>query len=126
MAHGQFPNLNAQEADFVVQQINERLDPELVKMVTALGLNAGHMIRFLYIASLCRNCREECGLSLKEASQQAKIPQYRLKAIEGGAIRQILPESLDAYIQFLGLTDQFARWRCSNEDVYAEIGSDSR
>lgn len=126
MAHGQFPNLNAQQADFVVQQINERLAPELAQMIAASGLNPGHMIRFLYIASLCRNRREECGLSLKEASQQAKIPQYRLKAIEGGAIRQILPESLHAYIQFLDLSDPFMQWRDGNEDIYDEIGADSK
>ena len=39
---------------------------------------------------------------------------------------QIALASLHAYIQFLGLAGQFARWRRGNTDVYDEIAGGSR
>lgn len=126
MANRQFPSLNSQQADVVIEKTNEQLGPQLAGMIAASGLNSNHMIRFLYIASLCRNRREEMGLSLKEVSQRLKIPQYRLRAAEDSAIRQITRASLNAYVQFLGLVDQFAHWRHENGDVYDEIGADSK
>lgn len=126
MAYRQFPHLNSQQAEFVVKRINEVLGPEVAAMISASGLNPNHMIRFLALASLCRNRRQEMGLSLKEASQRLKIPQYRLRAVEEGMLMQITPASLNVYIQFLGLADQFAHWRHGNEDVYDEIGGGSK
>ena len=121
MAYRQFPHLNRQQAEFVVKRINEVLGPDIAAMISASGLNPNHMIRFLALASLCRNRRQEMGLSLKEASPRSKIPQYRLRAIEDGLLQEITRVPLDTYIQFLGLADPFARWRHANGDVYEEI-----
>jgi len=118
MADKQFPNLTRRQAGLLVKRVNKALGLEVVAMLSASGLNPNHLIRFLSIASLCRCRRQEMGLSLKEASQQLKIPQYRLRAIEAGMLSQIALASLHAYVQFLGLADQFARWRRSNTDVY--------
>jgi hypothetical protein len=126
MAYRQFPHLDRQQAEFVVQRINEALGPEIAAMLSASGLNPNHLVRFLAIASRCRRRRQEMGLSLKEASQQLRIPQYRLRAIEAGMLPQIALASLHAYIQFLGLAGQFARWRRGNTDVYDEIAGGSR
>jgi hypothetical protein len=126
MAGRQFPNLDNQQAELVVQRINEALGPEVTAMLSASGLNPNHLVRFLAIASRCRRRRQEMGLSLKEASQQLKIPQYRLRAIESGMLPQIALASLHAYIQFLGLAGQFARWRRANTEVYDEIAGGSR
>jgi len=120
-ADKQFPNLNGRQAEFVVKRINEVLGPEVAAMISASGLNPNHRIRFLALASLCRNRRQEMGLSLKEASPRSKIPQYRLRAIEDGLLQEITRVPLDTYIQFLGLADPFARWRHANGDVYEEI-----
>ena len=126
MADRQFPNLSRRQAELLVQRVNEALGPEVAAMLSESGLNPNHLIRFLSIASLCRGRRQEMGLSLKEASQQLKIPQYRLRAIEASMLPQIALASLHAYIQFLGLGDQFARWRRGNTDVYDEIVGGSR
>jgi ribosome-binding protein aMBF1 (putative translation factor) len=122
MTERQFPSLSSQQAAFVVQKVTEALGPEVAAMVSRSGLNPNHMIRFLSIASLCRNRRQQRGLSLKDVSQELKIPQYRLRAIEGGMLRQVVLEALTAYTQYLGLADQLARWREENRDVYDEIG----
>jgi len=50
-----------------------------------------------------------------------KIPQYRLKDIESGSIKTILPDFLDRYVEFLGLTDAFSDWLKDNEDIYKSI-----
>ena len=126
MADRQFPNLSRRQAEFVVKRVNEALGSEVAAMLSKSGLNPNHLIRFLSIASLCRCRRQEMGLCLKEASQQLKIPQYRLRAIEAGMLPQIALASLHTYIQFLGLADQFARWRRSNTAVYDEIAGGPR
>ena len=76
-ADKQFPNLNGRPAEFVVQRINEVLGPEVAAMLSASGLNPNHRIRFLALASLCRNRRQEMGLSLKEASPRSKTACFR-------------------------------------------------
>jgi len=126
MADKQFPNLTRRQAGLLVKRVNKALGPDVAAMLSASGLNPNHLIRFLSIASRCRCRRQEMGLSLKEASQQLRIPQYRLRAIEAGMLPQIALASLHAYIQFLGLGNQFARWRRGNTDVYEEIAGGSR
>lgn len=125
MADIPFPLLNSQQAESIVERMNEVLGPEVAAMISASGLNPNHMVRFLSLASLCRRRRQEIGLSLKDVSQRLKIPQYRLKAVESGMIPQLTRGSLDAYIQILGLADQFAQWRDGNEDVWDEIAKDA-
>ena len=126
MADKEFPNLTRRQAGLLVKRVNKALGLEVVAMLSASGLNPNHLVRFLAIASRCRRRRQEMGLSLKEASQQLKIPQYRLRAIESGMLPQIALASLNAYIQFLGLAGQFTRWRRANKDVYDEIAGGSR
>jgi hypothetical protein len=126
MADKQFPNLTRRQAGLLVKRVNKALGLEVAAMLSASGLNPNHLIRFLPIASRCRRRRQEMGLSLKGVSQQLKIPQYRLRAIESGMLPQIALASLHAYIQFLGLAGQFARWRQGNTDVYDEIAGGSR
>ncbi len=126
MADKQFPNLTRRQAGLLVKRVNKALGLEVVAMLSESGLNPNHLVRFLSMASLCRCRRQEMGLSLKEASQQLKIPQYRLRAIEAGMLPQIAMASLHSYVQFLGLADQFAHWQRDNTDVYDEIAGGSR
>lgn len=122
----QFPKLNKRQAGIVVKKMKEILGPEIVEMINASGLNPSRMIRFQYIASLCKNTREERGLSLKEASKQLKIPAYRLNAIEGSNIHQVVPDFFDKYIEFLGLSDEFEKWQQDNQDICNDIGKNSK
>ena len=97
------------------------LGPEIADMIDKSGINPEHMVRFQYISSLCRNTRAKKNISLKHASEKLKIPQYRLREIESGDTKAILPDLLDRYLDFLGLTDAFCDWLKDNEDIYKSI-----
>jgi len=121
MTGKQFPKLNSENAKLVIKKIREVLGPEITDMLDKSGINPNHLIRFQYISSLCTNAREQKNISLKQASEKLKIPQYRLREIESGSTKAILPDILDKYLDFLGLTDAFCDWLKDNEDIYKSI-----
>ena len=122
----QFPKLNNEQAKLVNKMLRKALGPEITDMLDKSGINSDHLIRFQYISSLCKNTREQKNISLKQASEQLKIPQYRLREIESGSIKAILSDLLDRYIDFLGLSDAFHDWLKDNEDIYKSIQGNRR
>ena len=116
-----FPKLNREQAKLVINKMSDVLGPEIAGMLDKSGINADHTVRFRYVSSLCRNARERKNISLKQASEKLKIPQYRLKEIEGGNTKSILPDFLDRYVDFLGLMDAFSDWQKDNSDIYESI-----
>ena len=116
-----FPRFNKKQAVLIVKRLKEILGPEVTAIMDKSGINPDHMVRFQYISSLCINARKQKQMSLKQVSEKLKIPQYRLKDIESMNIKTIVPDLLEKYIEFLGLTDAFYDWRKDNEDVYKSI-----
>lgn len=122
MNSNKFPNINSEQADNLVELVKEMFGTELSNMMGSSGININHLIRFLYISTLCREKRQEKGLSFKDVSAQLKVPQYRLKEIEENSIRNILPDVFDKYIDYLGLQNEFYEWLKENKDAYEELG----
>jgi hypothetical protein len=115
------PRFNKVQANLIVKRLREVLGPEVTAIMDKSGINPDHMVRFQYISSLCINARKQKQISLKQISEKLKIPQYRLKDIESINIKTIIPNLLEKYIEFLGLTDAFCDWRKDNEDIYKSI-----
>ena len=116
-----FPRFNKTQADMIVKRLREVLGPEVTAIMDKSGINPDHIVRFQYISSLCINARKQKQMSLKQVSEKLKIPQYRLKDIESMNIKTIVPDLLEKYIEFLGLTDAFYDWQKDNEDIYKSI-----
>ena len=116
-----FPKLSNQQTELLVKRVQEVLGPEVADIMDQSGINPNHLVRFQYISSLCKNTRQQKQISLKQASQKLKIPQYRLREIEGGNIKAISLDFLNRYIDFLGLTNAFRDWLKDNEDIYKSI-----
>ena len=116
-----FPRFNKKQAGLIVKRLKEVLGPEVTAIMDKSGINPDHMVRFQYISSLCINARKQKQMSLKQVSEKLKIPQYRLKDIESMNIKTIVPDLLEKYIEFLGLTDAFYDWRKDNEDIYKSL-----
>ena len=121
MTGKKFPKLNSEQAKLVIKKLRDVLGPEITDMLDKLGINSDHLIRVQYISSLCTNAREQKNISLKQASEKLKIPQYRLREIENGSTKAILPDLIDRYLDFLGLTDAFFDWLKDNEDIHKSI-----
>jgi len=117
-----FPKFSSEEADFLVGKMREMLGPDITRILDQSDLNPNHMIRFRYIADMCRKTREQKGLSFKKISASLKIPQYRLKQIEEGVPDKINSDILQKYIEFLGVKNDFEEWLKDNRDVYDGLG----
>jgi len=116
-----FPRFNKAQANVIAKRLREILGPEVASIMDKSAINPDHMVRFQHIASLCMNTRKQKQISLKQISEKLKIPQYRLNDIESINIKNIVPDLLEKYIEFLGLTDAFCDWRKDNEDIYKSI-----
>jgi hypothetical protein len=77
--------------------------------------------RFLPLARRCTEAREARGLSLKDVSQKLGVPQYRLRAVESAASRELLPDILERYVDLLGLRSWFAKWCRANRALVATL-----
>jgi len=80
------------------------------------------MIRFMQVSGQFKKKREAGGLTLKDASKQLKVPQYRLAAAEGEARSSFQPDVFWKYCEFLGLGDFVARWIDANRETAKRMG----
>ena len=115
------PILSKEQAGLVMEKMKAMLGPDITNILSKSSLNANHLVRFMYTGRLCKNCREEKGLSINEVAQELHVPQYRIRAIEEICWGEIKSEVLDRYIEFLGLGKTFNEWLINNRDVYREM-----
>ncbi len=50
-----------------------------------------------------------------------KVPQYRLRDIEQGRPKHLVPSILVKYVDFLGLKVWFGRWKKANPGIVARL-----
>jgi len=78
--------------------------------------------RFDALAKLCSARREAKGLSVPQVSALLKVPQYRLKAVDRGRLREVDPTVLRKYVEYLGLESWFRRWARQNRELVIRLG----
>jgi hypothetical protein len=115
--------LTDKEAGLVVNQLKAAMGPGFSSLVEQCGGDNWQkdLVRFMPVSRSCKEAREKKGLSIKEAALALKVPQYRLKAVEGERAISIDPGVLEEYIKFLGLHSWFDNWIRANPDVYARL-----
>lgn len=59
----------------------------------AARINVAEIVRFHAVATRFRETRTAKNLTITEVSQQLKVPQYRVRAIESSALREVDPGS---------------------------------
>ncbi len=78
-------------------------------------------VRMIPLGARCSEAREQLGASLKETARQLRVPQYRLRAIESGSLREVRLDVLQEYVVFLGLERWYPKWRRANGALLAEL-----
>ena len=78
-------------------------------------------VRVLPLGARCSGARERVGVSVKDVARQLRVPQYRVRAIEAGSLRQIQLDVLQKYIAFLGLERWYTKWRRANGALLTEL-----
>ena len=111
--------IDEETANLVVEKMREVLGP-VFSTAENLGINAQELVRSQSLFHACKGAREKKGLAVKQAAAVLKVPQYRIKAIEGDSDRSsIRADILERYIEFLGLGVFYGRWKKANKDIFA-------
>ena len=117
--------LTDEEVALITGEMCLALGPGTVEVVEGLGLVMSDTVRWSSLQARCEEEREKRGLTLKDISSDLKIPQYRLRAIEKGALREIRPEFAHRYFQYLGIGSWVKRWARCNAELAGRSGLQS-
>jgi hypothetical protein len=110
------------EAQEVVGGICAVFGEQFATRAESYGLDPEQVVRFMPVAKRCEKQRCVRGWSIKDVASQLKVPQYRLRDIEGGHVRTIKPEILHAYVSHLDLDSWYRRWKRANPEVAGRVG----
>ena len=106
--------LSDKEVKITSDSVKNLLGDRILEYAQQLGIKLEDTIRFHAVSAKCKERRESKKLNLKEIGHKLKVPQYKLRYIENGSVRNIEVEILYKYINFLGLSEWFQQWLKSN------------
>jgi hypothetical protein len=79
------------------------------------------LVRWQPLGARCREARAGRGWSYRDASAATSIPQYRIKAVEEGRLREVKPDLARRYFVALGMDGWVAGWARANQDLAARV-----
>jgi hypothetical protein len=113
--------LNADEVEFLSGATLQFLRRNLAgDMFSASAIEES--VRFDALAKRCSTRREAKGFSVPKLSKLLKVPQYRLKAVDQGKVREVDPTVMRKYVAYLGLGSWFRRWARENRELVGRLG----
>lgn len=77
-------------------------------------------IRWHSLAARCREARGSRGI--RDVSVAIGIPQYRLRAIESGLVREVRADLASRYFRFLGIEAWVTKWCRANRELATRAG----
>jgi len=115
-----FPErLTADEAGALADLVVDSLGPEVKSLMGRYGTSPADMFLFMPVGKEFAAAREARGLTIKKISQQLRVPQYRLRAIENARVRDLRSDAVSKYAEFLNLTNWYQDW-CSENETFVE------
>ena len=76
--------------------------------------------RWHALGARCRQARGARGI--RDVSVALGIPQHRLRAVEGGLLKEVRVDLARRYFCFLGIDDWVATWCRANRELATRIG----
>ena len=77
-------------------------------------------IRWHALGARCRQARGARGI--RDVSVALGIPQYRLRAVEGGLLKEVRVVLARRYFRFLGIDEWVADWCRVNRELATRVG----
>jgi hypothetical protein len=88
-----------------------------------IEVHLGHSEDSARWQALGTRCRQARGArAIRDISVALAIPQYRLRAIEGGLLREVRADLGHRYFQFLGIDVWVADWCRANRELATRVG----
>lgn len=118
--------LTPKEVEVAAEGIAKLFGPRIMSNLSSRGSSIRDGVRFHSVGASCTEAREQRGLTLRDAAQHLRAPQYRLRAVENSSLAEIKPEILKQYIGFLKLDSWLARWARANSELARRLGVSRR
>jgi hypothetical protein len=114
--------LNQSEVSLLARVLRQEMARSFPGLDPERAPQADDVIRWHSIGVQCQQARASRGLSIRHASVGLRIPQYRLQAIESGALREFRADMARRYFRFLEIDPWIARWCRANPDLARRAG----
>jgi len=114
--------LRDDEVDTLVREAHRVLGPQFSQLLTERPVQFEDLVRWGSLKTKCEQARALRRLSVKAAAMQAKIPQYRIVAIESGRLRELVPELAWRYFDFLDVGVWVKKWIRANLELATRAG----
>ncbi len=98
------------------------MGPTFAALSDKYAISLEDTLRFQPVAARLAGARTARGMTLKEAAASLKVPKYQLDYIENVSIRNISSKIASRYIEFLGLTRWFGKWKKANAEFAQRMG----
>lgn len=106
--------------DSQVHTLSERVCAVLVNSFLGMDWSkhdSERIVRMMALSAKCKEAREKRCLSIKDVAGHLRIPQYRIKAIEDGAMPELDSSHLRSYVDFLNLKRWVRQWGEANPEL---------
>jgi transcriptional regulator with XRE-family HTH domain len=87
-----------------------------------LGGSFRDQLRWSALGEKCRQVRERRGLDVHAVARAARMPRYRVQAIESGRFSEVVSDLAARYFHFLGIEAWVRRWARANPDLATRVG----
>jgi hypothetical protein len=111
--------LDASEIRLLHAEVRRALISSFPDVAPFLG-RSEDTIRWHALGARCAAARGT--RSVREVSVALGIPQYRLRAVEAGHLKEVRPDLARRYFHFLGIEAWVARWCRANRELAGRIG----
>ena len=111
----------AEDVRHFIGKAENALSPEIVSLMEMLGFDIVSVARLSILGTHCEKLREARGWDLKRASQEAGLPQYRIRAIESAHAEATSQKEIRLYVKLLDAEQWFDSWRTLNEEVFDKL-----
>jgi hypothetical protein len=118
--------LSEDEVRLMTRRLRKVIGPIFGELPSLYGIDIEDSVRFGAVATRLREAREARGMDFKAVAKTMRVPQYRLRYIEGSNMKHLRTSDLHAYIQLLGLNKWFARWCEANSKLAARLAPNSK
>ena len=114
--------LSDDEVRLMALQLNDAMGEWFHDAMDRYEIDVEANLRFMSVAARVQEARENKHLDLKEAASAVKAPQYRLRDIEQGRLKHVVPDILVNYVNLVGLNTWFGRWKNANVGIVDRLG----
>jgi len=114
--------LTDEEIRIVAGEVRRLLGQDIVALARGHGVRVEDGLRWQSLRAKCEQERNNRGLTIKDVASQIRRPQYRIRAVEQGGLRELRPEIAHEYFRFLGIVPWVKRWARANQELAERAG----